>query len=149
MATDGRYIYATNSDHIYAVNRRDSSYPISPGIYAIDLENGNMIWKAETPDCGKPFCVRSNSAAPLVIPGIVFAGALDGHIRAYDCNNGNVLWDFNTVQEYTTVNGIAGKGGAIDGPAPVVADGMLYVNSGYGMFGQFPGNVLLAFEIEQ
>ena len=53
------------------------------------------------------------------------------------------------MQEYTTVNGISGKGGAIDGPAPVVADGMLYVNSGYGMFGQFPGNVLLAFEIEQ
>ena len=83
----------------------------------------------------------------MVVPGVVFAGALDGHIRAYDSGNGNILWDFNTAQEYKTVNGIAGKGGAIDGPAPVVADGMLYVNSGYGMFGQSPGNVLLAFEV--
>ena len=43
---------------------------------------------------------------------------------------------------------VNGKGGAIDGPAPVVSDGMLFVNSGYGMFGQMPGNVLLAFKIE-
>jgi polyvinyl alcohol dehydrogenase (cytochrome) len=31
------------------------------------------------------------------------------------------------------------------GPAPVVAGGMLYVSSGYGIFGLRPGNVLLAF----
>jgi polyvinyl alcohol dehydrogenase (cytochrome) len=149
MATDGQYAYAANSDNNFTVNRKDSSYPISPGVFALDLQNGNLVWKAETPDCGKPFCLRANSAAPMAIPGLVFAGALDGHIRAYDSSNGNILWDFNTVQEYKTVNGIAGRGGAIDGPAPVVADGMLYVNSGYGMFGQFPGNVLLAFEVEK
>lgn len=149
MATDGQYAYAANSDNGFVVNRRDSSYPISPGIYALDLMNGNVVWKATTPDCGKPFCLRANSAAPLVVPGVVFAGALDGYIRAYDSDNGNIIWDFNTVQEFKTVNGIAGKGGAIDGPAPVVADGMLFVNSGYGMFGQLPGNVLLAFEVER
>jgi len=27
----------------------------------------------------------------------------------------------------------------------VIGNGMLYVNSGYGSFGQLPGNVLLAF----
>jgi polyvinyl alcohol dehydrogenase (cytochrome) len=52
------------------------------------------------------------------------------------------------MKEYETVNGVKGKGGAIDGPAPVISDGMLFVNSGYGMFGQMPGNVLLAFSIE-
>ena len=73
---------------------------------------------------------------------------LDGHIRAYATTDGKILWDFDTVKEYETVDGIKGKGGAIDGPAPVVADGMLFVNSGYGMFGQMPGNVLLAFAID-
>jgi polyvinyl alcohol dehydrogenase (cytochrome) len=149
MATDGEYLYAANADNHIAINWRDTTFPNSPGIYALDLENGKLVWKAPAPDCGKTGCFRANSAAPLAIPGIVFAGALDGHIRAYNSGNGKIVWDFNTVREYTTVNGIEGRGGAIDGPAPVVADGMLYVNSGYGMFGQRAGNVLLAFEVEK
>ena len=82
-----------------------------------------------------------------MIPGIVFAGSLDGHMRAYSTINGKILWDYDTARDYDIINGIKAKGGAIDGPAPVVADGMLFVNSGYGMFGQIPGNVLLAFEV--
>jgi polyvinyl alcohol dehydrogenase (cytochrome) len=46
-----------------------------------------------------------------------------------------------------TINGVTGEGGAIDGPAPVISRGMLFVNSGYGMFGEKPGNVLLAFDV--
>jgi polyvinyl alcohol dehydrogenase (cytochrome) len=37
------------------------------------------------------------------------------------------------------VNGVSEHGGALDGPGPVIVDGMLYVNSG--------GNVLLAFGV--
>ncbi|WP_332368462.1 hypothetical protein [Spirosoma telluris] len=80
---------------------------------------------------------------------MVFAGALDGHIRAYSTTDGKILWDYDTAKAYQTVNGIEGKGGSIDGSAPVVADGMLFVNSGYGLFGELPGNVLLAFELEK
>ena len=46
------------------------------------------------------------------------------------------------------MNGVAAKGGTINGPGPVVAGGMLYVNSGYGSFGGRPGNVLLAFGVD-
>ena len=59
------------------------------------------------------------------------------------------VWDYNTVKEYETVNGVKGKGGSLDGPSPVVSDGMLFVNSGYGLFGELPGNVLLAFEVDK
>jgi polyvinyl alcohol dehydrogenase (cytochrome) len=59
------------------------------------------------------------------------------------------LWDFNTVGEFETTDSVKGKGGSIDGPAPVLAGGMLFVNSGYGMFGQIPGNLLLAFEVKK
>ncbi len=45
------------------------------------------------------------------------------------------------------MNGIPGRGGSIDGPGPVIAGGLLFVNSGYGSFAQMPGNVLLAFEV--
>ena len=47
------------------------------------------------------------------------------------------------------MNGVRAKGGSINGPGPVVVDGMVYVNSGYGQFGSIPGNVLLAFGIDE
>jgi len=83
-----------------------------------------------------------------VIPGVVFSGALDGHLRAYSSQTGEVLWDFNTARNFPTVNGVPAHGGSLNGPGPVVAGGVLYVNSGYGRFGEAPGNVLLAFTVD-
>jgi polyvinyl alcohol dehydrogenase (cytochrome) len=147
MATDGKYVYAANADNPLAIDRRDSTIKSTPGLYALDLLTGSIVWKAEAPPCpANRFCINGNSAAPLAVPGIVFAGSLDGHMRAYSSENGTILWDFDTATEFRTVNGITGRGGSIDGPAAVIAGGMLLVNSGYGMFGQKGGNVLLAFE---
>jgi polyvinyl alcohol dehydrogenase (cytochrome) len=50
--------------------------------------------------------------------------------------------------DYQSVNGVKAKGGSLDGPGPVVVGGILYVNSGYGIFGEMPGNVLLAFSVD-
>lgn len=149
MATDGKYAYAANADNIYAIDKKDTSHPVSPGIYALDLFTGKVIWKAATPACnGRPGCIVANSAAPVATPGIVWAGGLDGIIRAYDASNGNVLWLYDTVKDFDAVNGVKAHGGAIDGPPPVIANGMLLVSSGYGMFGQLAGNVLLAFAVD-
>jgi len=52
------------------------------------------------------------------------------------------------VQDFATVNGVKARGGSINGPGPAVVAGMLYVNSGYGAFGEMPGNVLLAFSAD-
>jgi polyvinyl alcohol dehydrogenase (cytochrome) len=82
------------------------------------------------------------------IPGVVFSGALDGHLRAYSTADGQILWDVDTARDYKTVNGVPANGGAIDGPGPVIVNGMLYANSGYGFVGGNPGNVLLAFSVE-
>ncbi len=151
MATDGKYVYAANSDHIYALDTRDSMVRPTPGIYALNITNGNIAWSAPSPVCDTAAkgCLQSNSAAPTVIPGIVFAGGLDGHMRAYSSADGKILWDYNTVRQFETVNKIKGSGGSLDGAAPVVANGMLFVNSGYGMFGELQGNVLLAFEVDK
>jgi polyvinyl alcohol dehydrogenase (cytochrome) len=149
MATDGKYVYAANADNFIALDRTDSSVVASPGLYAIDINNGKLVWKTASPACETKGCIPANSAAPTVIPGLVFAATLDGHLRAYASSNGNIVWDYNTNKEFETVNGINGKGGSIDGPPPLIADGMIYVNSGYGMFGQTPGNVLLAFILDK
>jgi polyvinyl alcohol dehydrogenase (cytochrome) len=66
-------------------------------------------------------------------------------MRAYSSEDGTVLWDFDTAREYSTVNGVSGHGGSIDGPGAVVVNGMVYVNSGYSRQSGTPGNVLLAF----
>ena len=80
---------------------------------------------------------------------MVFSGSDDGHLRAYATEDGRVLWDFDTVREYQGVNGVSGKGGSLDGAGPVLAGGMLFVNSGYARNGAISGNVLLAFAPEQ
>ena len=88
------------------------------------------------------------SAAISAVPGAVFSGSLDGHVRAYSTDNGRIIWDYDTVQDYQTVNGVSARGGAIDGGGPVIAGGMLFVGSGYDLWGGLPGNVLLAFSLD-
>jgi len=73
---------------------------------------------------------------------------VDGHLRAYSTENGKIIWDYDTTHEFKTVNGIPGRGGAIDVAGPVVAGGMVYVVSGYAARGGLPGNVLVAFSAE-
>ncbi len=53
------------------------------------------------------------------------------------------------MRDFTTVDKVPGKGGALDGAGPVIVKGMLFVNSGYSRFGGLPGNVLLAFAPEE
>jgi len=119
------------------------------GLYALRLTTGEELWHwkpTNTCQPGDRNCVQANSAAISVIPGVVFAGATNGMMRAYSTTDGKVLWEVNTAQDYQTVNGVAAKGGAINGPGPVVAGGMLFTNSGYAYIGgALPGNVLLAF----
>jgi polyvinyl alcohol dehydrogenase (cytochrome) len=77
---------------------------------------------------------------------VVFSGSLDGYLRAFSADDGQLLWEVDTARPYVTVNGVPARGGSLDGAGPVVAGGMLLVNSGYPRFGGAPGNVLLAFE---
>jgi polyvinyl alcohol dehydrogenase (cytochrome) len=82
------------------------------------------------------------------MPGVVFSGSVGGFMRAYSTLDGKILWTFDTIREFETVNGVKGKGGALDTAGPAIAGGMLFVPSGYGQWGGSPGNVLLAFSVD-
>jgi polyvinyl alcohol dehydrogenase (cytochrome) len=119
------------------------------GIHGIRLKDGEKVWYTPPQPCpdGKP-CMQAQMAASTVIPGVVFSGSMDGFLRAYGAKDGKVLWEYNTLQDYQTVNKVPGRGGSLNGPGPVVVDGMVFVNSGYGMWGGKPGNVLLMLSMD-
>jgi polyvinyl alcohol dehydrogenase (cytochrome) len=119
------------------------------GLFALSLATGEVVWHTPHPGCGDaPGCSPAQSAAVTAIPGVVFSGGVDGHLRAYAAADGAIIWDVDTKRAYDTVNGVVGQGGSIDGPGAVVVAGMLYVNSGYVFIGSAPGNVLLAFSVD-
>lgn len=118
------------------------------GLFALRLADGIRAWYTPPEPCGtRQRCAPAQSAAVSGAPGVVFSGSVDGHMRAYSTADGKVLWDFDTIREYQTVNGVPGRGGSIDGPGPVIGGGMVFLNSGYPTNGGAPGNVLLAFGV--
>ena len=120
------------------------------GLFAVQISTGKKLWSALPSEegCHTPRCSPGQLAAVTAIPGVVFSGSLDGHFRAYSSQDGRVLWDYDTLREFPTVNQVPAKGGSLDGPGPAVAGGMVFVNSGYGHNYEIPGNVLLAFGVE-
>lgn len=118
------------------------------GLFALSLETGNIVWHTPHPGCHNPGCSPAQSAAVTAIPGVIFSGGVDGHLRAYSAEDGKILWDVDTERDYQTVNGVKGHGGSLDGPGAVVVAGIVYVNSGYFFQGSAAGNVLLAFSVD-
>jgi polyvinyl alcohol dehydrogenase (cytochrome) len=129
----------------------DQLTPAPGGVHAVDLMSGQRVWYTPPapPVCrAGPGCSAAQSAALTSIQGVVFAGSADGAVRAYASDSGKILWTYDTNRDFPTVNNIKATGGSIDGPGPVVADGMLYVTAGNAGFVGTPGNVLLAFAPE-
>jgi len=119
------------------------------GMFALNQETGEIVWHTAHPGCGdKAGCSPAQSAAVSAIPGAVFSGGLDGHLRAYSTKDGRIIWDVDTEQEYKTVNAVKAKGGSLDAAGPVIVGGKVYVNSGYMFLGGAPGNVLLVFSVD-
>jgi polyvinyl alcohol dehydrogenase (cytochrome) len=148
MAAEGTRIYVPINDMFYPedVARYGATNPAKPGLYAVDAATGKLLWSAPAPDvCGDlADCDPGISQAIIAIPGAVIAGHMDGRLRGYSADDGSILWELDTLKDFSSVSGASGRGGSFSGGGAIVADGMLYVNSGYGLYNHMPGNVLLA-----
>ena len=145
--------FAADVENVYVPVADVGGAARKPGITALKIATGDKIWNVPAPPAkcgwGTSRCNNSQSAAATVIPGIVFSGTADGHLRAYATKDGAVVWDFDTAgQPYDAINGMKAKGGTLDGGGPTIANGVLYTNSGYGRLIGQPGNVLLAFTVD-
>jgi polyvinyl alcohol dehydrogenase (cytochrome) len=119
------------------------------GLFALSVKTGESLWNTPPSPCETRIrCSPAQSAAVTAIPGVVFSGSLNGHVRAYAAGDGKVVWEYDTAHEFKTVNGVSARGGSISVAGPVVADGTVYILSGYDTFGETPGNVLLAFSAD-
>jgi polyvinyl alcohol dehydrogenase (cytochrome) len=151
-ATDGKLVFAAVSD--IAFISLVLGQPLVPdpdkggGLHALRADTGAMVWSAPPARaCAyRKSCSPAQSGAVTATPDYVLSGSVDGHIRAYATTTGMVLWDFDTARAFTTVNGVHARGGALDAGGPTIAGGMLFVNSGYGLYGGQAGNVLIAFK---
>jgi polyvinyl alcohol dehydrogenase (cytochrome) len=112
-------------------------------LWALDPKTGIARWHtaAPTPACSWSDlpCSHAQSQAVTVMPGGVFSGSTDGHLRAYSTIDGKILWDFDTAKAFQTQNGIRASGGPLDFGGATIVNGSVYINS---------GNTLLAFSVD-
>ncbi len=175
MAADGKRLYVANADtvnlleeNLKVLGRSNVATPLGPpkpGLTAIDPASGKVLWSTPSPmapchyagdrsrDRGGGACVRAQSQAPSVIPGVVFSGTMDGWLRAYEAATGKVIWaDSTTERTYDTVNKVMGQpGGSLDGLGAAIAGGRLFVMSGFNGAANTGGNgtnVLLAYSVD-
>jgi len=167
MATDGQRVFVPVNDP----ERKVPGYVPRPGVSALALQDGKTLWShpvqrgcsfdpADAPLVGLAEMARGkserspwpecsyyygHSAAAVVANGVVYAGALDGKLRMFDARNGKLLRVIDTKRPVQASNGVAGHGGAIDVGGALPDGDQLFVLSGYGMFGQMPGNLLLVY----
>ncbi|MGK0225096.1 MAG: polyvinyl alcohol dehydrogenase (cytochrome), partial [Limisphaerales bacterium] len=108
MAIDDGKVYAPISDP----GRPRPGFEPVPGLYALDIDSGDLVWQHRTyPDCDgreqkAPRCqfLYGFSAAPIVVDGAVVTGSLDGYLRIFDGDDGRLMFTYDTIREFQTVN---------------------------------------------
>jgi polyvinyl alcohol dehydrogenase (cytochrome) len=152
IAADAGKVFIPINDPIISP---DPKFVSMAGVYAFDIATGRPVWSyAAQPNCSGSRATAVQgcttkygfSAAPLVIDGALVGATLGGEVIILDGSDGRMINRLDTVGPHATLNkDIAGRGGSIDAHSLSAGAGMLLVNSGYGSFGQTPGNVLIAY----
>ena len=150
MASDSKTLYVPINDRgLYSIHK---DFPKSPGLHALNVADGNILWSTIEEDRCSGFTLRGCgpgiSAAITLTPEVVYGGALDGIMKAYATEDGRELWAYDTKRDYESVNGVKAFGGAIDSDGPVVVENQLFITSGYAKYSEKEGNVLLSFSLK-
>jgi polyvinyl alcohol dehydrogenase (cytochrome) len=148
MAAQGRQVFVpindmadTRDGRVYDASKRGA------GLHSIDAATGKVFWRVLADNvCGdREFCDPGISSAVTAVPGLVFAGHLDGRFRIHDGPSGKILWSIDTTKKFKTITGEMAHGGSMSGPGAAIANGHVVVNSGYGLYYHMPGNLLMVF----
>jgi polyvinyl alcohol dehydrogenase (cytochrome) len=129
-ATDGNRIYVaiTNNEHFNYLLANGQTVTGSAW-NALDPSTGKILWQTLDPAQGLNF----NFGSVSVANGVMYAGALDGHMYAFDAATGKILWSYPA-------------GGSILG-GPAIVDGVVYWGSGYARSGGTGNNQFYAFAL--
>jgi outer membrane protein assembly factor BamB len=82
-------------------------------VYAVDAQNGTLIWKFSTKDV-----VHSS---PAVVNNVVYIGSWDSYLYAIDSETGQEKWSFKSGEDNTIHNQVGFQS------SPAVVDGTVYV----------------------
>ncbi|XOV82594.1 MAG: PQQ-binding-like beta-propeller repeat protein [bacterium] len=153
---------AADNDRVYVgISDVISRQGARPGLYALRVSDGSVVWEAPSPPLpctwDSHFCHPAISQAVSAMPGVVFAGAMNGRFRAYAADTGRVIWEHDSGS--TPMTSVLGKevyGGVMDGGGATIAGGMVFVHSGYAGREQWPrdnprrraGNLLIAYSVD-
>jgi polyvinyl alcohol dehydrogenase (cytochrome) len=145
--SDGGVAWGTAADHrswyVALSGSLAEARNSSGSLWALDPKTGIARWHTQspTPACSwsEGLCSHAQSQAVSVMPGGVFSGSMDGHLRAYSTIDGKILWDFDTAKTFQTQNGVRASGGPLDHGGATIVNGGVYIIS---------GNTLLAFSVD-
>jgi len=150
MSTDNQNVYVGVSD--LPTNNPYIVGDPHPGLHGLDLKTGKFKWRTSLPNVcpkgGKFLCFPGISAAVSSSANLVYAGSLDGLFRIFSAANGEILWEFDTKQAVKSINDVKGFGGSIESDGAVIANGNVFITSGYDKWGESPGNLLMVFSVD-
>ena len=99
---DGRvYVPTVNVDPGNLDLETPGAMDASGHLYALDEEDGTVIWDIERDRCGV--------TAPTVGDGSVYCGGTDGDLVAYDAGSGDERWRFETENGFNTSPAVLGS----------------------------------------
>lgn len=149
MAAGNGKIYVPITD---GPDGKEYDTPDRPGLHALNADTGEILWYSPAPTnvcAGRSFCDPGVGQAISVISGKVFAGGMDGVMRAHDANTGKVLYQIDTTKPFASISGEMATGGSFGGGSGTTAkNGLVVISSGYGIYAHMPGNMLMMLSVE-
>ncbi|MFL6662515.1 MAG: pyrroloquinoline quinone-dependent dehydrogenase [Rhizobacter sp.] len=96
------YCCGPNNRGVAIMNDRVYMATLDARLLAFDAKTGKMLWNVDIAD---PELGYSETMAPVAVDGKVLIGTnggeygIRGFVKAYNANDGKLLWTFNTVPE--------------------------------------------------
>jgi eukaryotic-like serine/threonine-protein kinase len=90
------------------------------GVYAVDVQSGQLVWKFSTGDVVH--------ASPAVVNGVVYIGSWDSNFYALDADSGQEKWRFHAGEDSFIHNQVGFQSSA------AVVDGVVYTGCRDGHF---------------